>query len=209
MARYSTPYASMGGDSLFGPPYVGFQTYTGAPDAIQVPQMRLRDPFTAANPITPAYEKTLGRYTALGDSFTAISNVRPQYMSDRLNVSVQRQVPGGMVLDVTYFMNYTRLAGNYNMNQVDPRIAYQNKSAVNVTVPNPFYNVLPVEKFPGTLRYQRTIGISSLMKRYPQYGNLTVIDQMEGFNMKYQSLQMRLQKNFSQATPAGGVQLPP
>ena len=35
------------------------------------------------------------------------------------------------------------------------------------------------------------------MKPYPQYGDLNVIDGQPGGNMKYQSLQIRLQKNFT------------
>ena len=68
---------------------------------------------------------------------------------------------------------------------------------MNQQVNNPFYNILPVEKFPGPLRYQQTVSISSLMRPYPQYGDLWVIDGEPGGNMKYQSLQIKLQKNFS------------
>ena len=80
---------------------------------------------------------------------------------------------------------------------VDPNIAYKYKDAVNQQVANPFYNILPVTKFPGPLRYQQTVSISSLMRPYPQYGDINVIDGQPGGNMKYQSLQMKLQKNFS------------
>ena len=104
-----------------------------------------------------------------------------------------------MVLDVTYYLNLSSFIFDTtrNLNMVDPNIAYTNKDAVNQQVPNPFYNILPVEKFPGPLRYQQTVSISSLMKPYPQYGDLNVIDGQPGGNMKYQSLQIRLQKNFT------------
>jgi hypothetical protein len=80
---------------------------------------------------------------------------------------------------------------------IDPNIAYTYKDAVNQQVNNPFFNILPVEKFPGPLRYQQTVSILSLMRPYPQYGDLWVIDGEPGGNMKYQSLQIKLQKNFS------------
>jgi hypothetical protein len=64
-------------------------------------------------------------------------------------------------------------------------------------VENPFYNILPVEKFPGPLRYQQTVSISSLMRPYPQYGDLWVIDGEPGGKMQYQSLQIKLQRTFS------------
>jgi len=80
---------------------------------------------------------------------------------------------------------------------VDPRIAFQYKDAVNQAVANPFFNILTVDKFPGPLRYQQQVSISSLMKPYPQYGSIDVTDGQPGGNMKYHSLQIKLQKNFS------------
>ncbi|MBI3645301.1 MAG: TonB-dependent receptor [Acidobacteriales bacterium] len=178
----------------------GFTSYTGAPPLVLgVPQMTLQNPFSASYPVIPAYQKTLGRYTGLGDSVTYYAADRPRQSSDRFNFSVQRQLPQGMVLDVTYYLNYSSFVYDTarNINMVDPNIAYQNKAAVNQNVPNPFFNLLPVEKLPGPLRYQQSVSILSLMKPYPQYGNITVIDGQPGGNMKYQSLQFKLLKNFS------------
>jgi hypothetical protein len=160
--------------------------------------MRLQDPFPSTNPIVPSYGKSLGRYTGLGDSFSYSAEDRPRNRSDRYNVSVQRQLPGGTVLDVTYYMNFTKQVGlTYNVNQIDPRIAYQYKDAINKTVPNPFYNFLTVDKFPGALRYQQQVSLTSLMRPYPQYGDLTVVDAIKGNDAKYYALQLRAQKNFS------------
>lgn len=196
--RYVTPWTG-NGLNIFDSPYYGYTSYTGAPPAILgVPQMRLADPFPTSNPIVPSYGKSLGRYTGLGDSFTYAAEDRPRNRSDRYNFSVQRQVPGGMVVDVTYYMNFTKQVGlSYNINQVDPRIAYQYKDAVNKSVPNPFYNFGTVATFPGALRYQPQVSLTSLMRPYPQYGNLTVIDAIEGNDAKYYALQLRVQKNFS------------
>jgi hypothetical protein len=41
------------------------------------------------------------------------------------------------------------LIGSYNVNQVDPRVAYQYKDATNVAVANPFFNYLTTDKFPA------------------------------------------------------------
>ncbi len=196
--RYITPWTG-GTFNIFDTLYHGFKAVTAAPSAVQgVPQMRLRDPFPASNPVIPAYKKTLGRYTNLGDGFNYVAQKRPRSHSDRVNVSVQRQLPQGFLLDVTYYLNFTsQLIGGYNINQVDPRIAYQYKDATNRSVPNPFYNFLTVQKFPGASRYQANVGITSLMRPYPQYGNLTVIDGIEGGAQKYHSLQLRLNKSFS------------
>jgi hypothetical protein len=197
--RYVTPWIQGTTDfnNLTTP---GFTSYTGAPPLVQgVPQMSLQNPFPAAYPVIPAYQKTLGRYTGLGDSISYYMGDRPRQKSDRFNFSVQRQLPQGIVLDVTYYLNFSSFVFDTprNINMVDPNIAYRYKDAVNQSIPNPFFNILPVDKFPGSLRYQQNISIQSLMRPYPQYGDLTVIDGQPGGNMRYQSLQIKAQKNFS------------
>ena len=179
--------------------YYGFRQVTGAPSAVLgVPQMRLSNPFPPDNPIIPAYKKSLGRYTMLGDSFNYVEEKRPRSYSSRVNVSLQRQLPQGFVADVTFYINFTsQLIGTYNVNQVDPRVAYEYKDAINISVPNPFYNYLPVEKFPGPLRYQRNVSLTTLMRKYPHYGTLNVFDGIRGGDMRYYSLQWRVQKSFS------------
>ena len=178
----------------------GFTSYTGAPPTVLgVPQMQLQNPFPASNPVIPAYQKTLGRYTALGDSTSYYQGDRSRQANDRINVSFQRQLPQGLVLDVTYYLNFSRFVYDTqrNINMVDPNIAYTNKNAVNQNVPNPFYNALTLDKFPGPLRFQQSVGILSLMKPYPQYGSISVIDGQPGGNMRYQSMQLKLQRNFT------------
>src|SRR5262249_46315220 len=39
-------------------------------------------------------------------------------------------------------------------------------------VANPFYNLLPANLMPGTLRSQATVAVSALLTPYPQYGAL-------------------------------------
>jgi hypothetical protein len=195
--RFPTPWTG-GTFNIFDTYYYGFRAVTGAPAHVQgVPQMRLQNPFPSDNPIIPAYKKSLGRYTNLGDGFNYVAENRPRSYSDRINVSVQRQLPQGFLVDTTFYMNFTnQLIGGHNINQVDPRVAYQYKDAINKSVANPFYNFSSVEKFPGSLRYQRNVSLTSLMRAYPQYGNLTVIDAIEGGSMKYYSLQLKLQRSF-------------
>jgi hypothetical protein len=209
--RYITPWTNAnqnmstggtGANLLEGAIPGSFNYYTGAesyPPVQGVPTMRLSNPFPAEYPVIQTYDKTLGRYTSLGDAVTFILDDRKRQHSDRFNFSFQRQLPTGMILDVTYFLNFSNFTWDLsrNLNLVDPRIAYTHKAATNVQVPNPFYNVLPVEKFPGTLRSQRTVGITSLMKPYPHYGNINVTEGQPGGNMRYQSIQFKLQKNFS------------
>jgi hypothetical protein len=196
--RYLTPWTG-GTFNIFDAYYNGFRNVTAAYPAVQgVPQMKLSNPFPPATPVVPAYKKTLGRYTNLGDTINYVKGDRPRSYSDRINISLQRQLPQGMVIDLTYYANFTsQLIGSYNVNQVDPRVAYQYKDATNVAVPNPFFNYLTTDKFPGALRYQQSVSLTSLARQYPQYGNLNVIDGTKGGDSRYQSFQMRLNRRFA------------
>lgn len=196
--RYLTPWTG-GTFNIFDSIYVGYKNVTSAyPSVLGVPSARLRDPFPDSQPVVPAYEKTLGTNTSLGDSLSYVAANRPRSYSDRVNISFQRQLPQNMVVDVTFYMNYTsQLVGSYNINQVDPRVAYQYKAEVNRAVANPFYNFSTVDKFPGALRFQRTVGLTSLFRQYPQYGNLNVIDGIAGGASRYKSFQLRLNRRFA------------
>jgi hypothetical protein len=207
--RYITPWTLAssgdgnggGGANLLEANVPGsFSYYNGAYPAVQgVPVMTLRDPWPATYPLVQTKQRALGRYTSLGDSIVFLPEDRTRQHSDRFNFSFQRQLPTGMVLDVTYYLNLSNFLWDLNrdLNMVDPNIAYTHKAATNVQVANPFYNILPADKFPGALRSQRTVGITSLMKPYPQYGTITVTEGQPGGNMRYQSLQFKAQKNFS------------
>ena len=196
---YITPWTGTG-HNIFDTYYNGFKAVTGAPPEIQgVPTMTVDNAFQD-QPLTALTEKSLGRYTNLGDSFNFVTaRKRPRGVSNRFNLSLQRQLPLDMVVDVTYYLNFTsQVAVSYNVNQVDPRVALEFKGEVNKSVPNPFYNYLTPKVMPGPLRYQKNVGLQSLMKAYPQYGNLNVNDEIDGGDMKYHSLQLRLEKRFSQ-----------
>jgi hypothetical protein len=204
-ARYYTPWDNNQTYEIESPNNYGFSTVTGAPNAIQgVPQMSLSNPFPSTNPITPATGNSLAASTGLGDSVSFVNPNRPHQHSDRYNFSVQRELPTGIVVDVTYFLNFTnQLCGsNYcftsaNLDMMDPRLSYQYGNALNQVVNNPFYNIGTASTFPGPLRYQPQVTIGSLMVPYPQYTGITQLDGTNGANMHYQSLQIKLQKRFS------------
>ncbi len=202
--RYYTPWDQNQTYEIESPNDYGFSTVTGAPNTIQgVPQMTLSNPFPSTNPITPATGKSLGANTGLGDSISFTNPNRPLQHSDRYNFSVQRELPGGIVADLTYFLNFTnQLCGTYcytsaNLDMMDPRLSYQYGNALNQVVANPFYNIGSPSTFPGPLRYQPQVTVGSLLVPYPQYTGITEVDGTNGSNMHYQSLQVKLQKRFT------------
>lgn len=170
-ARYVAPPMS-GVDMLGSMPYPGFSVATYVASTIAgVPGARLSDPFPATNPLLQPTGKALGRYTNLGGSASWYDyDLKPQ-TNDRLNLSIQRELPGNLTADVTAFLNLGR---NWfytdSLNMMDPQIRYMYKSAIDKSVPNPFYNYLTPDKFPGQLRNQANVALSTLLVPYPQYG---------------------------------------
>jgi hypothetical protein len=203
-ARYYTPWDANQTYEIESPNDYGFSTFTGAYAAIQgVPQMNLSNPFPSTLPITAATGNTLGANTGLGDSISFTNPNRPLQHSDRYNFSVQRELPEGILVDATYFLNFTnQLCGSYcytsaNLDMMDPRLYYQYGNALNQVVANPFYNIGTVSTFPGPLRYEPEVTIASLMVPYPQYTGITEVDGTNGANMHYQSLQLKAQRRFA------------
>ena len=202
--RYYTPWEQIQSYGMEGANYYGFSVTSGAPGLIGgVPQMSLSNPFPSTYPLTQATGKTLGANTGLGDGVSFVNPNRPAQHSDRFNVGVQTELPGGIVADVTYFINFTNQICDYdysgncnttlNVNQMDPRLSYQYKGALDAPVANPFYGL----NMPGPLASQKQVSISSLMVPYPQYTGISEVDGVTGGNMHYQSLQIKVQKRFS------------
>ena len=199
--RFTMPFSlNENAVDQFSAPYTGFANYTDAPPLVQgVPQMQLSDPFPAAFPVVPSYGKAYGAYTGIGDNITFINPNRPHSFSNRISVSLQRQLPANILAEAAYFLNRSSQLNNvnYNIDQVDPRIALQYGSATNVQVSNPFYHLPIPNQSPGALWNQATVSATTLAKLYPQYGTITEIDGITGGNMLYNSLQLKATKSFS------------
>lgn len=195
-ARYIVPSTLTDGLNILGSvPYPGFDaTSTTVAPLNGVPQARLSDPFPGG--LTPIVGKSLGRYTNLGGPATWYKQDFSPTSNDRFNISVQRQLPARILADITFFMNVGRSAPySYDVNQVDPRIAYSAKNAVNTPVNNPFFG-LPASIFPGQLRTQRQVAVSQLLRPYPQYTTLTETLR-GGLENRYKALQMQFQRPFA------------
>jgi hypothetical protein len=82
------------------------------------------------------------------------------------------------------------------MNMADPNLGYTYKTALDQTVPNPFYHYLTADKFPGPLRNQANVTVGSLLAPYPQYGALTQ-SYTGGVLDRYHALQIKVQRPMS------------
>jgi hypothetical protein len=160
-----------------------------------IPQAYFADPFPQG--LTPAYGKAYGPYTQLGDAVTIDQYMQRPPISDRLNLSFQRELPWKVIADVTYLVNIvSRDQWTQQLNLADPRLGYKYGAALNASVPNPFFNYGTPQTFPGPLRNQPTVTLGSLLRPYPQYGAILQTSS-DLRKTRYQSLQLRLQRPFS------------
>ena len=205
-ARYAVPWVTIYPETNSWP-MDGFSRSTGVLGPLQgMPRATIDNPFPADNPLLVPVGKSLGRYLNLGGGATYFGKqdmIHP--INDRVNVSLQRQLPGRIITDTTFFTNIghnvqdtSMWGGDYTWgaNQVDPRYAYTYKGQVDVTVNNPFFGLLPADKMPGSLRTQRTVSVNSLLRQYPQYGALTERFLM-GKSSNYYSLQFKAEKSMA------------
>lgn len=176
-------------------PLGAFTPSTSAlPDLTGIPQAYFSNPFPQG--LTPAYGKAYGRYTQLGDPVTFDQYQQRTPISDRISISVQRELPLRIVADVTYLMNFvSRDQWTTQLNLADPNLSYTYGAALNASVNNPFYNYGTVETFPGALRKTSKVSAGSLLVPYPQYGAIlqTATDLRSS---RYNTFQVRLQRPF-------------
>ncbi|MCC6860811.1 MAG: carboxypeptidase regulatory-like domain-containing protein [Bryobacterales bacterium] len=201
-ARYSVPWVTIYPETNSWPKD-GFARSTSILGPLNgVPRATIDNPFPSDNPLQVPVGKSLGRYLNLGQAATFFPQDMIHPINDRFNVSLQRQLPLQILTDTTFFMNLGRNVQdssmwggdyNYNLNMVDPNYAYTYKGAVDVQVNNPFYMLLGADKMPGALRTQQKVTVNSLLRQYPQYGNLTERF-LQGKDSRYYSLQFKAEK---------------
>jgi hypothetical protein len=207
-ARYSTPAEYVFIDAPFTgfealnylePAYMGFDATQSVQGLLNgVPQATLSNPYPVEkNPPIPPRGKGFGAALGLGGSPVLWFNQdlrRPT--NDRFSLSIQRQLPGKLVVDATGFLNYGHnLLYSRNMNMQDPQLSYTYKTALQASVANPFYQYLTPEKFPGPNRNTPTVTIGSLVNPYPQYGAIYQVGN-NGFRNRYQSLSLQVRRPF-------------
>jgi hypothetical protein len=205
--RYSVPWVSLWPEADYWPTD-GYSRSTSVLESlVGVPRATADDPFPASgqnpNPMLNPVGKSMGRYLNLGESPTFFPQNMIHPVNDRINVSLQRQLPFRIITDTTFFANLGRDVQDnsmwggdysYNLNMTDPNYSYTYKGQVDATtVANPFYNLLPADKMAGSLRTQKTVTVSRLLRPYPHYGSIT-----ERFlrdkDSRYYSLQFKAEK---------------
>jgi Carboxypeptidase regulatory-like domain len=154
-ASTSTSYSSPGGNDNLP----SFQLSQGLPSP-------------AIQPLGPA----LGSSAFLGQAVNYDQSQQRTPMSQQWNFSVQKQLPGKWVVDVAYTGNHgTHLvAGNYNMNQLDPQYLSLGTALQN-PVANPYAGKVPGSLGGATITRQQSLlpypYYTTIMVRNPHLGN--------------------------------------
>lgn len=199
-ARFKNPVSAVRETlGAFVDQYTGFAQNTTTLGLLSGrPQQVLVNPYPANNPVIEPYGKTLGTYTGLGGAVAFDQyELRPQ-INDRFNISYQRQLWAGLVMDAAYFFNWgSRVPYTVNFNMRDPAFTYEYGALLNTTVANPFRNYLTPDKFPGPLRNNATVTLGSLLVPYPQYGNITQYNTSGGRSAKTHSFDLKVQRPFT------------
>jgi len=193
------PYGSFEAVNLMQPLYAGYdKQQSPLPLNSGVPQAVVSNPFPANNPLVAPGGRDQGAVVGLGTPNIGVGGSdysRP--VNDRFNLQLSHQLPNHIIAEVGLFSNFGHnLNYAYNLNQVDPRIIYQNKGATAVNVANPFYNYLTPAQFPGQLRNLQTVPITQLLTQRPQYGNVWEAFK-PGAKSQYYSMDLRVQRPFA------------
>ncbi len=165
--------------------YAGYSVVSSIlPSQEGVPVTALSSPFpSGTNPLQPIIGNSLGVNTNLGNGFGddygdgfRDQNYKDGRM-DRFNLTVQRELPGKLLADLSFVATNGRHLDSYGWwdsfpaNEANPSLYYNQTTgpAMLVQYPNPFYDYLTPSQFPGGLRNRATVPLYQLLRPYPQY----------------------------------------
>ena len=189
---------------LFGPSTLSAQGTVG-PQGFRVetpwvatldgitPLNRLQNPFPAG--FQPVPGSSQGALTAIGSNLDApLSNTNTPYTL-QYNLTVQRELPGAVLLEVAFVGNRGRQLsrggeGGFTLNQVDPRFLTLGNQ-LNQLVDNPFFGQ------GGGVLANRQVSRAQLLRPFPQFGAIYPLFS-QGATSDYTSLQTTFSKRFKQ-----------
>jgi hypothetical protein len=134
-----------------------------------------------------------GLRTLLGQGFTFYNTDVDIPVNHQFSFGIQREVPFGQVLDISYIGSRTRnLIVSRAINEVSAADLAQGAAFLNAQVPNPMAGLIPSNAAlngPNIVR-------SQLLRPFPQFTGLTE-DRLTMGRAWYNSLQVRLEKRLS------------
>jgi hypothetical protein len=174
----------------------GFSTTTplvASVDGGLTPAATLSNPYP--NGIDQPVGSSLGLATFLGRGFSFMDPGRTIPLVHQFSLGVQRELPGRLLVDVSYIGSRTRgLPVAKGINEITAEQLAQG-NAMLAPVANPFQGRLPGTAFNGATVPQR-----QLLRPFPQFDGITH-DRRSLGKADYDALQVRLEKRMS-----GGLQ---
>ena len=166
-------------------------SYVGTADGV-TPYNYLSNPFPGGS-FLPVSGNTLGLLTAVGTGIAAPQAWSPTPYSENWDLDFQYELPGKWMVDAAYVGSHgVDLTTTGQDNQL-PASYMAMGSQLLQTVPNPFYGLITTS---GSLSGP-TVQLRYLLAPFPQFTGVQVVN-AEGATSLYNSLQLRLQKRFSQ-----------
>jgi hypothetical protein len=158
----------------------GYSQTTSLQQDPNIPITSIDNPFP--NGLTPITGNADGLLTGVSTSITFIDPERDAPRVHQYSVDMQRQLPGDMSVGITYMGATGRHltwggtgSGAVNINQVDPKYLPIG-TQLSQSVPNPFFGV----EGAGGFATRRTIGRNQLLRPYPQFLNVNMIQSTLG-----------------------------
>lgn len=130
------------------------------------------------NGVLQPYQSSLGASTDLGQSLGTIQNPNPRAAKiQKWQMSVQHQLPGGIVMELSYIGSYsddlpiTRTLDYFPSQYLSRMNGVRDQATINfwtANVPNPFAGLVP-----GTSYNNNTISAQSLIEPFPQFSSIS------------------------------------
>ena len=166
--------------------------FLGTTDGNITPADRLSNPFPNGIVAAPGRSANIQRLF-YGQGVSAPSYKDPRGNAQQWNFDVQREIVGGMAVDIAYAGSKgTHLPGpNQVLNQLPVEFLAQGASLLT-QVPNPFLGQVQL----GALA-QPNVARAQLLRPYPQYTGYNLVAPMNR-NSVYHSAQVKVEKRFAQ-----------
>ena len=194
---YGTMLGVGGAGTNFG--VSGFSAVTTMVTSLDgvTPYRYLNNPYPEG--LVPATGSSLGAGTLLGQAISATDRGNYVPYSAQWNFDVQRELPGGILLDVGYAGN--RGIGFQQDRQLNtlPDSALALGDALRAPMANPFFGQVG-----SGILAQRTVTRAQLLRPFQQFDGITSVNNPWA-NSKYHALQMKAQKRYTKGLTMMGA----
>jgi hypothetical protein len=176
---------------------IGFTNNTTVPQSTVTPTVTLNNPFP--NGLVPPVGNSLGLLSGVGTSISFVDPTRTAPRVQQYSADLQRDLGRDMAVTFSYVGargDNLPLGGTIdtpvNINQLDPKYMALGSAALSASVPNPFFGVAGA----GPFASQATLSRAQLLRPFPQFGNILMLQATEGIN-RYNAGVVELNKRMS------------